>query len=328
MLQSTLKVDSGERIDGEPPLLSGVTVSLPDDPARAKAALVCLAGGNMNRKYFDLMPADGDDSFSFARAMAASGFVVIAIDHLGLGDSTRPADGYALTPDLLTRANARATAEVLAMLRGESPPPLAGGGRGEGWKPHPNLKSIGVGHSMGAMMTVLQQAHAHQHIAVAVLGFATRGLPEYMPPDVSQMPQAEQRTRLVELVRKTFPEPYPRIRSSGNGQQIYGSANADPKGIAALKAATDCLLPVPAFQSMLPDNVGPEAAGITVPVFIGVGSRDMTGTADDIPKAFSGSRHVTLYVQPDAGHSHFLFPTRLDLFQRLAGWAEWVITGT
>ncbi len=317
MLQITLKVDSRERIDGEGPLLVGVTATFPTDSARARAVLVCLAGGNMNRKYFDLLPEDGDESFSFARTMAQRGFVVVALDHLGLGDSSKPKDGYALTPDLLTRANATATAEVLKRLRDGA----------DGVPPLPALRSIGVGHSMGAMMTVLQQASAHQHVAIAVLGFATRGLPEYMPPDVKKLSQQEQRARLVEFTRRTFPEPYPRIRSSGNGAQIYGSASADPKGIAALKAATDCLLPVTAFMSMLPDNVAPEARQIEVPVFVGVGERDMTGDPAAIPAAFPKSSKVTLYVQPDAGHSHFLFPTRSDLFQHFGAWAEWVAGG-
>jgi pimeloyl-ACP methyl ester carboxylesterase len=312
VLLVTLQVDSGERIDGEDALRSGVSVFVPD--GRAKAALVCLAGGNMNRRYFDLQVPD-DPSFSFARAMADRGFVVIAIDHLGLGDSSKPKDSYALTPELLTRANAHTTADVLRQLH-------EGRLRAE-VAPMPALKSIGVGHSMGAMMTVLQQATQQQHVAVALLGFSTRGLPEYMSADAQKLTQPEQRAQLPALARKLFVENYPVIRSSGNGEQIYGSANADRRGVAALKTATDCLLPVTAYMSMLPDNVGPEAAAIEVPVFLGLGARDMAGPPHQIPAAFSRSRDVTLYVQPDAGHSHFLFPTRLDLFARFAAWAEW-----
>ena len=313
MLPISLKVDSGQRIDGEDALFSGVSVFVPDAPA--KAALVCLAGGNMNRRYFDLQAPD-DASFSFARAMTGRGFAVVTIDHVGLGDSSKPKDSYAITHELLIRANAHVTADVVRRLRE---------GRLQGdIAPMPALKSIGVGHSMGAMMTVLQQASAKQHIAIAPLGFSTRGLPEYMPKDVQALSQAEQRAQLVTLARKMFVENYPVIRSSGNGEQIYGSANADRRGIAALKAATDCLLPVPAFLSMLPDNVAPEAAQIDVPVFLGLGERDLAGPTHQIPAAFPRSRDVTLYVQPDAGHSHFLFPTRSDLFARFAAWAEWV----
>ncbi|HZP10856.1 MAG TPA: alpha/beta fold hydrolase [Nevskiaceae bacterium] len=315
----SLKVDSGQRIDGEDALSSGVSVFLPERAgahgAPCKAALVCLAGGNMNRRYFDLQAAD-DPSFSFAHAMTSRGFAVVTIDHIGLGDSSKPKNSYAITHELLTRANAHVTADVLRQLR-------EGRLRGD-IAPMPTVPSIGVGHSMGAMMTVLQQAAEKQHVAIAPLGFSTRGLPEYMPKDALALSQSEHRAQLPALARKLFVEDYPVIRSSGNGEQIYGSANADRRGITALKAATDCLLPVTAYLSMLPNNVGPEAAQIDVPVFLGLGERDLAGSTHQIPAAFPRSRDVTLYIQPDAGHSHFLFPTRSDLFARFAAWAEWV----
>ncbi len=76
--------------------------------ARSAKLLVCLPGGGMNRRYFDI---GGDDpgGFSFARHMAAKGYVVACVDHLGIGESTRPTDGFILTPDLLAAANGNAT---------------------------------------------------------------------------------------------------------------------------------------------------------------------------------------------------------------------------
>ena len=63
----------------------------------------------MNRAYFDLR-AEGD--FSFAAYLAARGFIVVTLDHLGVGDSSRPADGFALTPDVLVEANAIAMGSI------------------------------------------------------------------------------------------------------------------------------------------------------------------------------------------------------------------------
>ena len=51
--------------------------------------LVCLPGGFLCRRYFDL-ETGGDRTFSFAEAMAARGHAVIAFDHVGTGDSTPP----------------------------------------------------------------------------------------------------------------------------------------------------------------------------------------------------------------------------------------------
>lgn len=303
-----LRIPSGISLPGEGVLEVAVRVYR---PAQAKpVALVCLAGGNMNSRYFDLVSPEGDESYSFARAMTAQGFIVVALDYLGLGASSKPADGHALTPDLLIRANTQAVGEVLERLRSGALGPAV-----------PDLRSIGVGHSMGGMMTTLQQAHARQHAALALLGFTTRGLPQYLPPGVKELPRGEQRARLAEFAKRMFPQPYPIIKSSGNGAEVYGSQKAEAAGVAALKSATDCLLPVPAFMSLLPDNVGPEAACVDVPVYLGVGERDMTGPPQDIPRAFPASPAVTLEIYPETGHSHFLFAARRELFAQLATWA-------
>lgn len=299
-----LKVDAGVSVPGEGTLQVAARVFMPEKPR--PLALVCLAGGNMNSRYFDLRPEDGDAGYSFAHAMNARGFTVVALDYLGLGDSSKPADGHALTPEVLTRTNVNATLAILASLRERIP----------------DLRSAGVGHSMGAMMTVLLQHESHLHCGLALLGFTTAGLPQYLAPAVKQMSQAQQRATLSDYARKMFPQPYPVIRSSGNGAEVYGSAKAEPRGVAALKAATDRLLPVTAYLSLLPDNVGPEAAAIDVPVYLGVGERDMTGDPQTIPRAFGRSPQVTLEVYPEAGHSHFLFASRTALFDGVARWAE------
>jgi pimeloyl-ACP methyl ester carboxylesterase len=92
----------------------------------------------------------------------------------------------------------------------------------------------------------------------------------------------------------------------------------------ALKQVTDALLPMCAFLSMIPGNVLPEARQIASPVFLGVGEFDMVGPTHEVPASFTASRDVTLHVIPDTGHSHFLFPSRIELFDRLAAWARTV----
>ncbi len=313
-----LKLDSGIELPDEPSALRvGASVWLPAQPAQATALLVCLPGGNMNRRYYDLRPDDGDESFSFAAQMTARGFIVAALDHLGLGDSSKPADGWALTAELLTQANATATAALLTRLRE--------GTLAEGLAALPALRSIGVGHSMGAMLTILQQHVARQHAAVVLLGFSTRGLPEYAPPGLKDATDpVAVRPHLVDYARRMFGKPYPVIHSSGgsgNNAELFGSKKADPRGVAALKAATDCVLPVSAMMSMVPGNVAPEAATLDVPLFLGLGGRDMVGPTHVVPAAFPKCEDLTLVVLPETGHSHFLFPTRTQLFDRIARWA-------
>ncbi|WP_428311536.1 alpha/beta hydrolase [Hydrocarboniphaga sp.] len=282
------------------------------EPARVSEdpiLLVCLPGGGMNRGYFDLQPEDGDTSFSFARQMSARGFHVLTMDHLGIGDSTRPADGYALDASLLAQANEQALQQVLGELRAHLP----------------MLRSIGVGHSMGAMLTLLQQAQYKPHAAIALLGFSTRGLPDYTPPAQAELAKDPRRLReqLPALAQKMFREPYPKVQRDPQAKGIFGGSSADPRGIAALKAASDePLLPLPAYQSMLPGNVALDAARVDVPVYLAVGDRDMAGPPQQIPAAFTASRDIALQVLPDTGHAHFLFAARAQLFERLAVWTR------
>jgi len=302
---------------GEERLHIAAEVFAPASLASPPLAMVCLPGGGMNRRYYDLQ-AD-DDSFSFARQMTARGFVVVVLEHLGVGDSSRPADSYALTAERITQANGEATAAVLQQLRDGSLLPQCG--------PLPDLRSIGVGHSMGAMFTITQQAAQAQHAAIAVLGFSTRGLPEYVSPKVIELARepALIRAQVVDRARKMFVVDYPEIKPSPAANSIFAGHQADPRGVEAIKAARAPLLPVPAFFSMVPNNVGPEAAEIKVPVFIGVGERDMVGPPHVVPAAFTGSQDVTLHIQAQAGHSHFLFASRHALFHRLAAWARSVV---
>lgn len=304
-------------LPGEGPLHLAAEIFAPAQLASPPVVLVCLPGGGMNRRYYDLQ-AD-DDSFSFARQMTARGFIVVVIEHLGVGDSSRPADSYALTADRITQANVDATAALLEQLREGVLLPQFG--------PMPTLHSIGVGHSMGAMFTITQQAAHAQHAAIAVLGFSTRGLPEYVSPKVIELAKepALIRAQVVDRARKMFVADYPEIKPSPAANSIFAGNKADPRGVEAIKAARAPLLPVPAFFSMVPNNVGPEAAQVSVPVFVGVGERDMVGPPHAVPAAFSASQDVTLYIQPGAGHSHFLFDSRHALFQRLADWARTVV---
>ena len=111
LLRASFRVAAGVTLPGEGALQIAVEVIAPENPK--PLALVCLPGGGMNRRYFDLQ-ARNDDSYSFAAQMAARGFICVLIDHLGVGESSRPKDSYALTAELLTRANTHATDVVLS----------------------------------------------------------------------------------------------------------------------------------------------------------------------------------------------------------------------
>jgi pimeloyl-ACP methyl ester carboxylesterase len=97
---------------------------------------------------------------------------------------------------------------------------------------------------------------------------------------------------------------------------------AEPAGVAALKAAVTHLLPVPAAHAMLPGNVAHEAAMLDVPILVVAGEFDIVGPVEEVPAAFTASPSAELHVMPGSGHSHFLFPARLALFEHLGRWAR------
>jgi hypothetical protein len=62
----------------------------PSNPSPVAPILFMLPGAGYNRRYFDL-DIPGREGFSQAEYHAANGMVVIAMDHFGVGDSTKPA---------------------------------------------------------------------------------------------------------------------------------------------------------------------------------------------------------------------------------------------
>jgi pimeloyl-ACP methyl ester carboxylesterase len=320
MQHRILKLPSGLHLPGEGPLDLAAEIFWPDrlDSEKPVASYFCLPGGSINRHYYNLR-AEGDDSFSFAAMMARHGAITITVDHLGVGDSDKPRDGFLLTPDRLSQANANAAAKVLAALRE--------GSLIEGLPPLGNLISIGVGHSMGGMLTVLQQALEHQHDALLLMGFANGGLLSHLPEPAHRLagnPEAV-KAEIEAVARAIYPEPYHRIAPSPEASQIFQGATAERDGVEAIKPTRDDLLVVGGLQSMIPGSIRPALNTVDVPVFLGLGDRDIAGPPHVIPAIFPNSPDVTLTVLPQTGHCQFIFPSRAELFRRIGEWTSFVI---
>lgn len=289
---------------------------LPDSIADDAVLLCCLPGGGMNHRYFDLRTADGDDRFSFAERMRGRGYLVAAFDHPGTGESHSEADRFELTPRVLGQANLAAVSAVTASLRtGECDPSLTA---------IPGLRSIGLAHSMGALVTILAQAESSPHDALVLLGFSTRGLPEFVPPSIADSYSPDTgvaEARLVEWSRSVFgTQRQAGSNSPASRATLFGTEHADPEGLRSLRSAIDNMLPTGAMQAMLPGNVQRQAAQITAPVLSIVGDADMTGPAADIPGAFSASADSRLEVIEQTGHCHFVFPNRDRLCDAIDRW--------
>lgn len=303
-------------VNGSPPGEVNVMLLWPEDADTLRSQILfCVPGGGMNRLYFDL-GGDEDDRYSFARQMATRGFVTVAVDTPGTGLSDKPDNGHSLTPDRVANALARTCARVMDDLRS--------GSIDAALPAVPDAVSIGIGHSMGAMLSVVQQAAHPQHAALALLGFGTAGLPDFLNEQARALASdmAAVREHLPKMARAVFPDDWPVVHSNGGDPTLFGSSNVDRDAVKYLRPALDVLLPVPAMLSLFPGNVAAECEEIRVPVLMALGENDLVPVPDDAVAMFPASESVALQVLPETGHSHFLFPARNQLFEGLAEWAS------
>ena len=310
--------------DGVHKVVADVFVPSPRRASADAQVLCCLPGGGMSRQYFDLdvtgLDVTGLDvdlamgTYSMARHFAQQGFVVVTLDHPGVGDSDRPDDGYSLTPQCVADVNAFAIDHILGRLRD--------GSLRDDVAAMPRLSSIGVGHSAGAGLTVYQQARHRTHRAIALLGYGGAGLATHLndrEKELAHRPDAVVR-EIASLVRERFGEPLP-MQRRGSSEFLVGAPM--PEAVhAALLACRTPLLALVGLSSMIPGATAPVLAQITVPVFVAHGSRDIAGSLHAVPGILPESNDITLFVLDDSGHNHNVAPTRKRLWDRLGRWAR------
>lgn len=266
------------------------------------SVLCCLAGGGVTRRYWDLDVPGSKPSHSFARTMSSKGHVVVLADHLGVGESPKPPP-MELTVEVLAAAQHDAFSKVLAG--------------------YAELPAVGVGHSMGSMLTAIQQAHYRTYAAIALTGFANRGLPDFVPPDL--VPFIDDPVRLRAELPRILSERPPMAPPSGVRPQrpvLFHGSKLAPEVAEAVKAIAAPAPPLAAATSMVPGSIKPEMEMIDVPVFIANGDLDITGPIGEIPAGFPNAASVTTVVLPDTAHSHHAFPGRLVLYDRLHTWVK------
>ncbi len=329
--RATWRIDVSDAVPLPGRFEIAVDVVLPNSGAEAAApvCLVCLPGGFLSRRYYDLghdlghdleqnLGQASDPSYSFAEAMARAGFVTLAFDHVGIGESSKPEPieaGYSLGVEAIARANQRAL--ELALER------LAQGDPAQGIPATRCAATIGVGHSMGSVLTVEQQAQARPHRALVLFSFSTKGLPRFLNEDQLAYANDPVRTRreLGEIVRRSFGTPYPPRpnQDETNRRAAFGVGTAPPLTAALLERASTDLLAAGGLLSMIPGGYAPAADAIDVPVYILVGDHDLHGVeelADELPKA----PEKTTRLLEDCWHCHFVANTRAAIWREIPIW--------
>ena len=291
-----------------------VDAVVPADAAEAsrRPILCCLPGGSLSRRYYDL-EVDGDRSYSFAEFMAGRGFASVALDHLGTGESSRLVDGAVLDPDAIARANQSALDQALSRLRVADAEP--------GLPALAARATIGVGHSMGSCLTVVQQALHAPHAALVLFSFTAQGLPHYLTDAEKRFagdPDGA-RASLAALVQARFGTPTPGAPRGEGSDGAFGVGTAPEAARRALQAAATNLAAGPGLLSMIPGAYAREAAAVRVPVFLAVGDHDLHG-AEHASAEFPAAPELVAYTLPDAWHCHHVANTRERLWARVAAW--------
>jgi pimeloyl-ACP methyl ester carboxylesterase len=279
-----------------------IDLHIPDAPPLA--LLFCLAGGGANRRYFDLGDAD-DRDFSFAARMTGQGFAVTAADVPGVGDSILPETPGFFSP----RDAAAALHQALVQLR-TAQPALA------------NLPVVGVGHSMGGMLVVLQQGRFTDFAGIALLGSNAGGL-DWALTDAERAyagDEAAIERDLESLTTARFGDPFAamRITTAGAGTIFAGES---PAATARLRTARDRLFNAGGMMSMIPGSFQSEAQSVAVPLFLAFGENDIGIAPQLVSRDFPSVPDVTLLILPSTGHNHFGFSTMARLSARLGHWA-------
>lgn len=339
-----LTVDVTDAVGIGMPAHTAISVFLPDDGALADPAVVCFAfpGGGYNRRYYSFDMPDGQGGGE-AAYHTARGWIFVACDHLGFGESTIPPDDL-LDLDVIAAGNDATVKHVMER--------IATGTLTDGLPPVANATCLGIGQSMGGCFAVVAQGNHETFDGIGVLGYSgihtvvpTRpGQPAAVWPWVSRRSKlaAPKIFNLAQLAASQGPQ-------LGDSAALQAAARAgehpfqwsfhyddQPADIVALdmQASAGLIDPLPEWRSattpacglymVAPGAVAIEAASIRVPVFIGVGERDVVPDPWAEPKAFKSASDIQLYVCPRMAHMHNFAHTRTQFWARIHNWGEGV----
>jgi alpha-beta hydrolase superfamily lysophospholipase len=314
---TSLTFDVSEAIGTGEQLAQAAWMFVPERPADASAVLLCLAGGTYDKHYWHI-DIDGHPGYSFGQHLADSGFVVIAVDHLGIGESTDPIASGSLGLELLARGDADVARQIRERLQ-----------HGDLHDELPTtLPLVGVGHSIGACLTTMVQATAHPYDAVALLGYAVQITNVYDEAiDAEDLELRIQQTIEVscQLTGAQPTDVHTFAPRAYLADLFY--AGEVPQDVVDADTAVQSRVPLRAAAEVTtPGFVERYAPRVDVPVFLAFGAAlDVSPNPYAEPANYTGSRDVTLHLVPDSGHCHNFASHRTQLWDRIALWVPTVV---
>lgn len=263
---------------------------------RDRTLLVAIHGATYNHKYWDVPIINGHE-YSFARYMAERKYAVLAIDQLGTGESTRPEDGDLLTVD----QTASSIHQVITQLRA-----------GQGGVGYAFSRIVTVGHSLGAINAIYEQATYHDADAVVSTGMGH--VPHELPIPVEAL------LELLQFEYSTLP-------AAMRAALFYYAPGADAEVIAYDNNILSDLLARGQLSTGILVMFDPAATRVgeaTGPVLVQLGEFDVlfpTSLAAGEAAFFTSASSVTVQSLAGVGHD---FNTH---FRNQEGWQlmdEWL----
>lgn len=293
------------QIEGRPAEIAAWVFAPPAQALGPEPVILHLyPGATYDKRYWHFVPHPQDGSYSFAQYLVEQfRCIVVACDHLGTGESTRPVSGWALTLDVLADAQAQVAEQIRALLRaGTLAPHVPGQDAGP---------LVGIGHSMGALVLHRVQARFHPYDCVAFLGFT------HHPVRAGSVDEAAL-ARTWHPSAQGYIEMTPERRRDVRSFFYLGDV---PQHVIETDEQQCTDLPGGILADFLGAGaVQADAVRITAPVFLGTGSHDLSADPDQDGACYAHSPAVTLYRLAGSAHCHNLAPTRRVLWTALGEW--------
>jgi pimeloyl-ACP methyl ester carboxylesterase len=293
------------------------TLIVPDKvEERHRTLAVGFPGAFCSRGYWDI---DHTGGYSQAAYHAERGWLFVAIDHLGVGDSSKP-DQSLLTLETLAVVNDVASRWIVDG--------LGAGTLVAGLGPVSIQRVIGVGHSTGGCIALIAQGRHRTFDRLAVLGYgAVHSVlpspdgPTDVPPasrggtevDASKYSRRELGSDMI-IWMLHWEDVDPALRAADVGSGFPIRRTMPPWGTAYAPSA---------FASAIkPGAVTAEAEAIEAPLFLAAGERDVCPDLRAEAAVYRSVRDMTLTVVPRMAHMHNFASTRHQLWARLHAWGE------
>jgi len=283
---------------------------LPEPGAAARLSrpiwFFCMHGATVDWRYWCTRVEGYGDSYDSSAFFARRGIGTIAIDVFTVGESAYDGDAREITWEDLADAHHQAVVQLRER--------LAGGTLVPGLPPAENPAILGVGHSNGVPLAVIQQSLYRDFDAIAPMalsvgpfgGFGSRiSFEEGGRPPVGNDVMIDEHGMVQLPRRKTrFPN------------------HLDDVPQDVVDAKTNLSFPPCSMEMVTGTPARPHAAEVECPVFIAFGEIDTTDDLLAEKRYYAKAEDVTLWIQPGMAHYHNFAGTREELWLALSIWAQ------